>query len=522
LATLLEWPSVARETRARERRRERWFSIGVVSCLTALAIGVHGYHPYAEDGGVYLPEIKRLLDPTLYPHGTEFVAGHLRLSLFAPMVACLVRWSHLSLQMTLLLLYAASDWVTLFAAWLLAERCWEQREARVGAVALLAVWLTLPVAGTSLMVMDPYMTARSVSTPLVLLALAGVLDGMRESDWRRWRGFAMCGVPLLVGTTMHPLMTAYGLGCAMVLACLLSGMPRLELWGTLGLSAAAMAAAGVVQGFGPAEDAAYLQVAMTRYYWFLSEWRWYEWIGLIAPLGIVAAVGFGRRRSGDEALIAIARMALACGLVALAVAGVFARESLATHVVARLQPLRVFQLVYVVMILVVGAGVGRVLKRRPVRWVAMFAVLAGVMFGAERITFPGSAHLELPGSGLKNPWEQAFAWISENTPKDALFALDADYISKRDEDAQCFRAVAGRSALPDYSKDGGEAAILPALTEAWMRGQAAQIDLSPEKDSARIRALRPLGVTWVVLEKSAVTGFWCDYENSAVKVCRLP
>ena len=35
----------------------------------------------------------------------------------------------------------------------------------------------------------------------------------------------------------------------------------------------------------------------------------------------------------------------------------------------------------------------------------------------------------------------------------------------------------GRSALPDYSKDGGEAAIRPALTADWLTAQAAQFRL---------------------------------------------
>ena len=78
----------------------------------------------------------------------------------------------------------------------------------------------------------------------------------------------------------------------------------------------------------------------------------------------------------------------------------------------------------------------------------------------------------------RNLWVQAFVWIRGNTPKDALFALDADYINAAGEDAQCFRAIAERSALPDYSKDGGEASIAPELADAWAIGQAAQQRLS--------------------------------------------
>jgi uncharacterized membrane protein len=322
---------------------------------------------------------------------------------------------------------------------------------------------------------------------------------------------------------MHPLMAAYGLGCVLVLGCVLSANRRVQVWGTVGLVAMAVGVAAVVQGVGPAEGAAYLRVEMTRHYWFLSEWHWYELFGLAAPLLILAVAASGRRREEDAAKVALARMAVVSGGVAVLVAMLFAREGLATHLVARLQPLRIFQVVYVVMILLLGGATAkRALQRQPVRWIATFVLLGGVMLLAERRTFPNSAHMELPGSAPQNPWAQAFVWISQNTPKDALFALAPNYITKPDEDAQCFRAIAGRSALPDYSKDGGEAAITPALTSAWTAGQAAQMGLNTETDAKRIAALRPLGVTWVVLDRSAVTGFACGYANEEVKVCRLP
>jgi hypothetical protein len=143
------------------------------------------------------------------------------------------------------------------------------------------------------------------------------------------------------------------------------------------------------------------------------------------------------------------------------------------------------------------------------------------MFGAARSAFPSSNHLELPGRTARNAWVQAFVWIRENTAKGALFALDADYINARGEDAQCFRAIAERSALPDYSKDGGEASIAPELTEAWMKGQAAQAGLSGMTDTERLRVLQPLGVSWVVLDSRAETKLDCPYANGSAKVCRL-
>ena len=254
---------------------------------------------------------------------------------------------------------------------------------------------------------------------------------------------------------------------------------------------------------------------MTRYYWFPFQWAWYEQIGLLAPLAVIWAIG--RRQ-------VLARMALGLGLISLAVAFVLARSRMPTHLVARLQPLRSFQIVYVVMILLLGAWLGEhVLKAKRIRWVLLLASLGAVMGLVQGKTFEHSQHVEWPGQLARNGWVRGFEWVRENTPRDALFALDARYITQGSgEDAQAFRAIAERSALADYSKDGGEASIMPALTEAWVRSQTAQTGLEQEPDQERLRRLSSFGVSWVVLERSSETAWKCDYANEAVKVCRVP
>jgi hypothetical protein len=519
------------ELELEQYRRERNFATALVTALTFFAFLIHGYHPYAEDGGIYLPEIKRLLDPGLYSFGTEFVVGHLRYSVFASLMAGLVRESRLSLEMVLLLVHLASFWVTLFAAWMLAARCYTSREARGGAVALLAVWLTIPAAGTSLVLMDPYVTARSISTPCALLALVGALHFLLprfEMEGERRRGLALCCGALVGAGLMHPLMGAYAVGSVLVLVAVLSTNRLVRVWGTLGLGLTAVVAAAGIQLASPVESADYQIVMLTRSYWFLSQWHWYEWVGLVAPLIILGVVALGRGRSVDATRVGLARVAMLSGVTAIVVAMLFAREGAEVHQVARLQPLRIFQLVYVVMILLVGAALGEwVLRKRALRWLGTFAVLASSMMVADRERFPASKHLELPdvlvwGAGDGgNRWEQAFLWIKKNTPKSAVFALDANYTTRDGEDAQGFRAIAERSSLPD-SKDGGTASNRPALTEEWSQGMALQMGLGRESDAGRFVALKSIGATWVVLERKASTGFGCAYENDAVKVCRLP
>lgn len=526
MATSLASPIVLEDILASRRHRERGFAIVLVTALTVVAVTIHGYHPYAEDGGLYMAGIKHLVDPTLYPHGTEFVTEHLRFSIFAPVVAWLTRILHMRVETTLLILHVTSFWATLFAAWLLAAQCFRSRVARCGAVALLAMWMTMPVAGTALMLMDRYVTARSFSTPCALFALASALTFFvpeQKGRARHWRDLAICCCALAIGAAMHPLMAADATACVLILSCMTATSWRVRVWGTAGLCGLAIAVAAILCEFAPSNNAAYRQVAATRHYWFLSQWQWYELVGLAAPLVILGAVALRQRREGDAARVALARMAVVSGTTAIVVAMLFARVGSASYLVARLQPLRIFQLVYVVMILLLGAGLAKqVLQQRPMRWVTAFVVLGGAMLMTDRQTFPNSAHLELPWSTPRNQWEQAFVWISHNTPKNALFAMDTNYISKPGEDAQCFRAIAERSILPDYSKDGGEASITPALTLAWTAGQLVQTGLNVQLDKVRIAELQPLGVTWIVLDKDAFTNFKCEYKNETVKVCRLP
>ncbi len=469
--------------------------------------------------------IKLLLDPALYPHSIAFVLEPTRFSLFAAAVAAIVRLSRLGLSFTLLSLHLATIWATLFAAWMLTTRCWATRTSRTGAVVLLACWLALPVAGTALLLMDPYVTARSISTPCMVFALVGALDATEQGAprARRLRGLCLCLASIVLATAMHPLMAAYALAATLMLICLRSARRSARIGGTATLSAVALTLAACVQHITKPESADYIRVAMTRTYWFPAAWSWYELLGLAAPLIILGMLARASSSGAHGAGRSLVQMAVAAGATAWLVAELFSRATAATHLVARMQPLRAFQIVYLLMVLVLGAMLGDlVLQRRAWRWGTAIVLLGGIMFGVDRSAFPDSNHLELPPIASRNLWAQAFLWIRENTPKDALFALDADYINAHGEDAQCFRAIAERSALPDFSKDGGEASIAPELTDAWKQGQAAQQRLSESTDEERVAALSPLGVSWVVMKADAETNFYCPYSNNAVRVCRLP
>jgi hypothetical protein len=143
------------------------------------------------------------------------------------------------------------------------------------------------------------------------------------------------------------------------------------------------------------------------------------------------------------------------------------------------------------------------------------------MFFAQRQLFPASAHVEWPWAQPRNPWAQAFEWIRDRTPPDALFALDPKHMHINGEDENGFRARAQRSRLADDVKDQGAASMFPPLSVRWQEQVQDQKDwkqFQPE-DFERLR--QKYGVSWVVVQPPGPAGLDCPYENSAVRVCRL-
>src|ERR1700743_529439 len=78
------------------------FFLLVISALTFL---VHGYHPFADDAGLYVAGAEKLLDPTLFPVGMRFILSETRIESFYPLVIGATRILGGSLASALLLLY---------------------------------------------------------------------------------------------------------------------------------------------------------------------------------------------------------------------------------------------------------------------------------------------------------------------------------------------------------------------------------------------------------------------------------
>jgi hypothetical protein len=188
-----------------------------------------------------------------------------------------------------------------------------------------------------------------------------------------------------------------------------------------------------------------------------------------------------------------------------------------------LQPMRFLHLIYIFLMLVGGCLLGKYLLKASVwRWAVFLMVINAGMFVSQRMQFSGNEHLELPGRVSANPWLQAFVWIRQNTPTDAFFALDPEYMAAPGEDYHSFRALAERSQLADTIKDTAVVTQVPELAEVWERQLQAQKGWARFQLADFERLKTEFGVNWVLVAYPQPSGLDCQWHNNSLAVCRIP
>jgi hypothetical protein len=147
------------------------------------------------------------------------------------------------------------------------------------------------------------------------------------------------------------------------------------------------------------------------------------------------------------------------------------------------------------------------------------------MFLVQRQLFSASPHVEWPGVAHKNGWLEAFEWIRQNTPRDAMFALDPYYLQSTGLDYHGFRALAERSMLADRGKDRAVTTLAPAVAEIWLEQVNARDGWRDFCSEDFHRLKQGFHVTWVVIENrggvNPTGGIVCHYRNEAVSVCKI-
>ena len=473
-----------------------------------LAMVVMGYHPGLEDDAVYLSAVKSDLNPALYPHDSEFFHVQLQATLFDKGVAAFIRITRIPVAVTELLFQFVSILLMIVGCWSIARVLFKEKHAHWAGVALTAAMMTLPVAGTALNLADQHLHPRNVATAFVLLAVSRVLLG------RRWQA-----VPLLImAFVLHPIMAALGISFCFFLTVAMLEPVHVWLRSLRGSLATAVPLGWIFESPTPI----WHRALQTRGYFFLYSWTWYEWLGALGPLLLFWLLWRIALRQSETMLARFAFAIFSYGAFQQAVAMIVLKSPALVRLTP-MQPMRFLHLIYFFLTLVGGCLLGRyLLKGNAWRWAIFLVAINAGMFASQRALFSGSDHLELPGAQSSNPWLQSFAWIRENTPTSAYFAMDPYYLAAPGEDYHSFRALAERSQLADMIKDPSVVTQVPELGPAWER----QVDATDGWQNFKLadfeRLKRDLGVDWVIVAYPQPVRLDCKWHNLRLSVCEIP
>jgi hypothetical protein len=503
---------IAQKSVVEGKHRSGWLTgLTAVSTLSCVAILVAGYHGGMEDDAIYLPGIKKLLNPSLYPHDTQFFESQTKAFLLLRAVAASVRITHIPLEWMQFFWYVISVVALIAGCWYVASQCFQALRDRIGAVALVAPLLTMPVAGTALYIADQHLHPRTLAAALILFAIGAVLQ-------RRHGLAVLCAVLALV---VHPLMASFGICYLVVLALPLERwtIPTLasRTWGTV-VRTGMLATLPLPIITRP--NAAWREAALTRSYFFLWRWEWYEWLGIFGPMVLLWWFGKVGEKIGSPALAKLCRRLVVFSVI-MSAAGMVVGLPRQLDWLAPVQPMRHLQLVYLLMLLVGGGLLAHfVLHSRAWRWMVLFVPLCGGMLYAQIASFATSPHIELPFMKPTNRWVRSFRWISDNTPKDAYFAVSPEYMDRPGEEYIGFRGIAERSKLADYSQDGAVVAVVPDLAPVWKKQVDAMKGYESFTREDFLRLKTEFGVDWALVEK-VVPGMTCPYQQDGLAVCRI-
>ena len=291
---------------------------------------------------------------SLYPVNSEFFLGHASWSLFPDLVGGTARFTGMSSDAAIFFWYLASTLAIVTASFFFLRACFPSARAQWTGTGLLAVLLNVPVAGTALLISDPYLTARSLSTAATLFAVTAIVT----NNWTR------AAFWITASLLIHPQMAIYG---ALFALCHSITSRSDEAHKPVSKRSAPLAVAAFIPlitgTFHPARGA-YREILASRAYFLVSRWHWWEWVGVFAPLAVLTLLARYTGRGILPPVGAACRASVMLGLLATASALVIASSN-AFQMVARIQPMRSFHPIYMILLLLFGGMLGEhVLKDR--------------------------------------------------------------------------------------------------------------------------------------------------------------
>lgn len=339
--------------------------------LTPLALIAHSYKFVNDDQILYIPFLRRKLDPSLYPGDYFFNQPQAGISLFEDALVWPVRM--LGIEWTMLLSYLLAQALILFCLFNLARRLAPRRAAYLAMVLFI---LPISIGGTFVRTYDNYFNPRTLTLPLGLLALIFLWER------RPWRAAIVVSLHLL----LHPLS---GLHTWLVTALLLAWWRwkgDISSWSLVGPGVLLLGALGILVWSSGGTGALWLDPTWRAVLWgrtpyvFLKSWKLEDWIslGLYLVLGIVGWKG--RQRDSRSTQLSLAVLVVVVGLTLVVALGV---DWLGLAPLAQLQLARSWRLI-IVLAVIFGADLAFVLYERGGWGGALTAALLGVALYLDR------------------------------------------------------------------------------------------------------------------------------------------
>src|SRR5262249_10929318 len=153
---------------------------------------------------------------------------------------------------------------------------------------------------------------------------------------------------------------------------------------------------------------AYHRILEMRPLHLITNWRWYDWIGVFVPLLLLMWFSHLAARHRFWRMDSMCRSLISFQLVFCALAMAISRPGRFEQL-SELQPMRSLHLLYILLFLFIGGWLGKtVLHKAAWRWAIVFAPLCFGMWFVQRQLFPATQHIEWPGTTSSNFWVQAF------------------------------------------------------------------------------------------------------------------
>ncbi|MGN6527998.1 MAG: hypothetical protein ACTHL8_16550 [Burkholderiaceae bacterium] len=349
---------------ARERAAARIPTWAGLVLIAALWLVVRPYRGVRHDAILYLGQtLSRLMPDTIGRDIFLAYGSQDRYSIFSTVMAPLVQ--HLGVGSSQVLVLFSLDALFLLACWKLTAEL-PSRFVRWCAMLSLVVVSHIYGSGGLLAFAEPFLTARAMCEPFVVIALALVLRG--RTAWA-----AAC---LALAAAIHPLITLPALASCWLYYVL---EDRRWLWALLAVVAAAAAGAAGVAPFDALwhryDPQWWAAVRTWNSSAFISNSTMLDWAPTLFDAGVVALAG---RRLAGSPMARLTRAVLLCTAIFVVLWGV-GSDLLANVLATQLQLWRVLWLLHLLALLLLPVVLVDLWDRGAVgRWAFSAVVFAGI------------------------------------------------------------------------------------------------------------------------------------------------